>query len=141
LLASLYIYNVKLLPLPMRDMGDTRFMKRVYAGSRSVNTQSAYAIIAAGGKQHRVKVGQRFKFELMPGEPGESVEFGNVMLVANGENVQVGAPYLPNSKVLATIVQHGRGEKIRIFKMRRRKTYRRTQGHRQHFTEVEITQI
>jgi len=106
-----------------------------------VNTQSAYAIIAAGGKQHRVKVGQRCKLELMQGEPGESVELSNVLLKANGDKIQLGAPYIANSKVIAKIIQHGRGDKIRIYKMRRRKTYRRTQGHRQHFTEVEITQI
>ncbi|MCS5712507.1 50S ribosomal protein L21 [Candidatus Berkiella aquae] len=108
---------------------------------QSVSTQSGYAIIAAGGKQHRVKVGQRCKLELMQGEPGESVELSNVLLKSNGEKIELGAPYIANSKVIAKIVQHGRGDKIRIFKMRRRKTYRRTQGHRQHFTEVEITQI
>ncbi len=106
-----------------------------------MSTQSAYAIITAGGKQHRVKVGERCKFEKLIGNPGESVEFDMVSLVANGENIQIGAPYLNGSKVIAKILSHGRGEKIIIFKMKRRKGYRRKQGHRQDFTEVEITDI
>lgn len=106
-----------------------------------MNTQSTYAIVAAGGKQHRVKVGQKCRLEKMAGEPGQSVELDKVLLVAQGDSVELGAPYLAGSKVIATIVEQGRGEKIRIFKMRRRKGYRRTQGHRQDFTEVEITQI
>lgn len=106
-----------------------------------MSTHSAYAIISAGGKQYRVKVGQRCKIEKLEGEPGESVELDKVLLVAAGENVQVGAPYLEQTKVIAKILQHGRGDKIRIIKMRRRKGYRRTQGHRQDFTEIEITKI
>lgn len=106
-----------------------------------MSTQSTYAIVAAGGKQHRVKVGQKCRLELVAGEPGQLVELDKVLLVAQGESVKLGAPYLAGSKVTAKILQHGRGEKIKIFKMRRRKGYRRTQGHRQHFTEVEITQI
>jgi large subunit ribosomal protein L21 len=104
-------------------------------------TQSAYAIIASGGKQHRVKVGQRYKFETLDGEPGNTVEFDKVLLVADGDKVNLGAPFLANSKVLAEIVQHGRAKKIHIIKMRRRKNYRRQQGHRQNFTEVRITSI
>ncbi len=104
-------------------------------------THSAYAIISAGGKQHRVKVGQRCKFEKLTGEPGESVEFDKVLLVATGDDVQVGAPFIGNAKVIAKILQHGRGDKVTIIKMRRRKGYRRKQGHRQDFTEVEITKI
>lgn len=109
-------------------------------GSKSVSTQ-AYAIIAAGGKQHRVKVGQQCRLEKMVGEPGELVELDKVLLIAEGESVKLGAPYLAGSKVTAKIVEQGRGDKIRIFKMRRRKGYRRTQGHRQDFTKVEITSI
>ncbi len=104
-------------------------------------SQSAYAIIASGGKQHRVKVGQRYKFESIAGEPGNIVEFDQVLLVADGDKINLGAPYLANVKVQAKILQHGRGKKITIIKMRRRKTYRRQQGHRQNFTEVEITNI
>lgn len=110
-------------------------------GSKSVSTQNAYAIIAAGGKQHRVKVGQQCRLEKIVGEPGELVELDKVMLIAEGESVKLGAPYLDGSKVTAKIVEHGRGDKVRIFKMRRRKGYRRTQGHRQDFTKVEIISI
>ncbi|MGD9592280.1 MAG: 50S ribosomal protein L21 [Candidatus Berkiella sp.] len=106
-----------------------------------MSTQNAYAIIRAGGKQHRVKVGQRFKFEKIAGEPGESVELGDVLLLADGDKVQVGAPLIGNAKVTAKILSHGRGDKVTIIKMRRRKGYRRKQGHRQDFTEVEITKI
>lgn len=108
-----------------------------------MNTQStnAYAIIRTGGKQHRVKVGQRCKFELLAGEPGDSVELGDVLMIANGDKFQVGAPLLDKAKVTAKIISHGRGDKVTIFKMRRRKGYRRKQGHRQGFTEVEITNI
>lgn len=101
----------------------------------------AYAIVAAGGKQHRVMVGKQYRFEKIDGELGQSIELDKVLLVANGDSVTLGAPYVAGSKVMAKIVEHGRGEKIRIFKMRRRKGYRRTQGHRQDFTKVEITSI
>ena len=105
-----------------------------------MNTQSAYAIIAAGGKQHRVKIGQRRKVELIAGEPGDSIEFGEVLMVVDGDKVQIGAPFL-KGKVLATIIRHGKGDKVTTIKLRRRKTYRRKLGHRQNFTEVEITAI
>lgn len=106
-----------------------------------MSAQSTYAIVAAGGKQHRVKVGQRCRLETIAGEPGQSVELDKVLLIAQGDKIELGAPYLSGSKVTAKIVEHGRGDKITIFKMRRRKGYRRTQGHRQDFTEVEITGI
>jgi large subunit ribosomal protein L21 len=106
-----------------------------------VDTQNAYAIIATGGKQYRIKVGQRCKFEKLAGEPGDTIELGNVLMVANGDNVQVGAPYLDKGKVIAKILGQGRGKKVTIIKMRRRKTYRRKQGHRQSFTEVEIVSL
>lgn len=77
----------------------------------------------------------------MAGEPGESVVLDKVILIAAGEDIQLGAPFLGHAKVVAKILQHGRGEKIKIFKMRRRKGYRRTQGHRQDFTEVEIVEF
>jgi large subunit ribosomal protein L21 len=99
------------------------------------------AIIATGGKQERIKVGQRYKFESLQGEPGDTIEFDKVLMVMNGDKISVGAPYLDNVKVQAKILQHGRGKKIKIIKMRRRKTYRRQQGHRQNFTEVQITSI
>jgi large subunit ribosomal protein L21 len=100
-----------------------------------------YAIITTGGKQHRVKVGQKHRFELIVGNPGDSIELGEALLIGDGDKIKVGAPSLSGSKVVGTIVEHGRGDKIRIVKMRRRKGYRRTQGHRQGYTLVEITGI
>lgn len=106
-----------------------------------MSTHSDYAVIATGGKQHRVKVGKKYRFEKIEGELGNSIEFDKVLLLVEGESKQLGAPYLSGAKVVAKIVQHGRGKKVKIFKMRRRKGYRRTQGHRQSFTEVEITSL
>ena len=106
-----------------------------------MSTQSVYAIIATGGKQHRVKVGQKHKFELIEGNPGDSIELGEALLIGDGDNIKIGAPLLSGSKVTGKIVEHGRGDKVTIIKMRRRKGYRRKQGHRQGFTLVEITGI
>lgn len=100
-------------------------------------SQNNYAIIEAGGKQHRIKVGQRFKIELIEGEAGDMIELGNIKMLANGDNVQLGTPHL-EGKVSAKIVQHSRSKKVVTVKLRRRKGYRRKLGHRQHFTEVEI---
>lgn len=101
-----------------------------------------YAVIVTGGKQYRVKAGQYLKLEKLFIEAGESVEFDKVLMVAAGENdVQVGAPYLKGCTVQAEVLRHGRGEKIRIIKMKRRKHHRKTLGHRQWFTEVKITAI
>jgi len=107
-----------------------------------VETQSSvYAVITAGGKQHRVKVGQRHQFELMQGEPGDKVQLGEALLIGDGDKTTIGAPNVAGTQVLGTIVEHGRKDKITIIKMRRRKGYRRKQGHRQWFTLVEITDI
>lgn len=99
-----------------------------------------YAVVKTGGKQYRVAVGDRLKVEKLNSEAGASIDLGEVLMVADGEKLDVGAPTLDTS-VTATVVGHGRGDKIKVFKMRRRKNYRRTQGHRQDFTEVEITAI
>ncbi|GDY27182.1 MULTISPECIES: 50S ribosomal protein L21 [unclassified Agarivorans] len=100
-----------------------------------------YAVIQSGGKQHRVAEGQTLRLEKLDVETGETVEFDNVLLVANGEDVQVGAPYVDGTKVTAEVVSHGRGDKVKIVKFRRRKHSRKQQGHRQWFTEVRITGI
>jgi large subunit ribosomal protein L21 len=100
-----------------------------------------YAVIESGGKQYRVAVGDVLRVEKLPVETGASVDLDKVLLVANGEDVKVGSPVLSGTTVKATVRGHGRGEKIRIFKMRRRKHYRKHQGHRQDYTELEITQI
>lgn len=100
-----------------------------------------YAVIATGGKQYRVAQGEKLRVEKLDAEEGASVEFDNVLLVGSGEDVKVGAPYVEGGKVTATIKSHGRGEKVEIIKFRRRKHSRKQMGHRQHYTELEITSI
>ena len=99
-----------------------------------------YAVIETGGKQYKVAVGDRLKVEKLAVAEGASVELGRVLMVAEGERVTLGSP-TPEAAVSATVLGHGRGDKIRVFKMKRRKNYRRTQGHRQSYTEIEITAI
>ncbi|HSJ63823.1 MAG TPA: 50S ribosomal protein L21 [Gemmatimonadaceae bacterium] len=101
----------------------------------------SYAIIRTGGKQFRVQPGQRIKIPTLAAEPGASVEFNDVLLGADGDKVQLGVPTLSGAKVTAEIVGHGRGEKIVVFKFKRRKNYSRKQGHRQGYTEVRINEI
>ena len=100
-----------------------------------------YAVIKTGGKQHRVTLGEKLKVEKLAGEVGGEIVFDQVLMVADGENVTIGAPMVSGASVKATVVSHGRGDKVMIFKMRRRKHYRKTQGHRQDYTEVQIQQI
>lgn len=100
-----------------------------------------YAVIQTGGKQYRVKSGEQLKVEMLPAEVGAPVSFDRVLMLGEGDGVRVGAPYVDGAKVKATVVAQGRGEKVRIFKLRRRKHYAKTQGHRQSFTEVRIDEI
>ena len=100
-----------------------------------------YAVIQTGGKQYRVKSGEQLKVEMLTAEVGAAVSFDNVLLLGEGDGVKVGAPFLSGARVKATVVAQGRGEKVRIFKLRRRKHYAKTQGHRQSFTEVRIDEI
>jgi large subunit ribosomal protein L21 len=100
-----------------------------------------YAVIQTGGKQYRVKSGEQLKVELLAAEVGASVSFDRVLMLGEGDGVKVGAPFLSGAAVKATVVAQGRGEKVRIFKMRRRKHYAKTQGHRQGYTEVRIDEI
>lgn len=101
-----------------------------------------YAIIEAGGKQHRVTEGETLKLEKIKNvEAGGSVDFDRVLLVADGDNVKVGAPVVDGAKVSAEVLGHGRHDKIRIIKFRRRKHHMKRQGHRQWYTEVKITGI
>lgn len=100
-----------------------------------------YAIIATGGKQYRVAAGETLRVELLPADVGANVDFSEVMLVADGDSIKIGTPYVAGGKVSATVKSHGRGEKIRIVKHRRRKHYHKEMGHRQYFTELEITNI
>ena len=100
-----------------------------------------YAVIHAGGKQYRVSSGDKLKVELLPASVGESVSFDQILAVGQGEDLRVGAPYVAGVTVKGTVLGHGRGDKVVVFKMRRRKGYRRTQGHRQSYTEVRIDDI
>ena len=100
-----------------------------------------YAVIESGGKQHRVEEGETLKLEKLNIEVGASVDFDRVLLVANGEDVKIGAPVVEGAKVSAEIVSHGRGKKVRIMKFKRRKHHMKQMGHRQWFTEVKITGI
>ncbi len=101
----------------------------------------SYAVIKTGGKQYRVMQGDVLRVELLTAEEGATISFDQVLLVGTGESIIVGAPIVEGASVSATIRQHGRADKIRIIKFRRRKHYKRQQGHRQHFTEIEITGI
>ncbi len=97
-----------------------------------------YAVIKTGGKQYRVTPGERLKVEKLLGEVGTDVTIDQVLVLADGDNVTIGAPVIAGAVVKAKVLSHGRGDKVTIFKMRRRKHYRKTQGHRQSYTEIEI---
>jgi large subunit ribosomal protein L21 len=101
----------------------------------------SYAIIRTGGKQFRVEPGMTIRIPSLPGEAGGSIEFNEVLLGSDGKNVHTGVPSLSGASVTGEIVKHGRGEKIVVFKFKRRKNYARKQGHRQGFTEVRIKDI
>src|SRR5438034_4501048 len=100
-----------------------------------------YAVIFSGGKQYRVQEGDTLKLESLTEEVGSTVNFDKVLLVGEGDKVQLGRPYLESCKVSATVVSQGRHKKIHIVKFRRRKHHEKWQGHRQNYTEVKITQI
>lgn len=100
-----------------------------------------YAVIKTGGKQYRVEVGVKLKIEQIKVDAGSDIVLDQVLMVASGDNITVGKPYLEKAKVNASVLGHGRHDKIRIFKMRRRKHYQKHQGHRQNYTEIQITNI
>jgi len=100
-----------------------------------------YAVFATGGKQYRASTGDRLKVEKLDVEKGAKVVLDQVMMVGEGEDVKIGAPFLKGGKVTATVVEHGRGEKIRIIKFKRRKHQMKRMGHRQDYTQIEITAI
>ena len=100
-----------------------------------------YAIFKTGGKQYRATTGDILKVEKIEAEKGATVELDQVLMVGAGEDVKIGAPYLKGGKVTATVVDHGRHKKIKVIKFKRRKNYRKQMGHRQYFTQIEITGI
>jgi len=100
-----------------------------------------YAVIKTGGKQYRVSEGETLKVEKLGAEEGGSVEFDQVLMVADGDDIKVGAPLVDGGKVTATVVSNGRGKKVKIIKFRRRKHHRKQMGHRQSYTEIKIDSI
>lgn len=100
-----------------------------------------YAVVKTGGKQYKVAPGEKLKVETLPADVGAEVILDQVLMVGEGEAVRVGQPIVAGAAVKATVVAHGRGEKVRIFKMRRRKHYQKHQGHRQNYTELQIDAI
>lgn len=100
-----------------------------------------YAVIQTGGKQYRVAQGSTLKVEKIDAAEGDSIELDKVLMVADGDDVKVGSPYVEGGKVTATVRSQGRGKKVMIVKFRRRKHHMKRQGHRQAFTEIEVTGI
>jgi large subunit ribosomal protein L21 len=100
-----------------------------------------YAVIATGGKQYRVSEGAVLRVEKLAAEPGANVEFDKVLLIGEGDKITVGSPFLSGGKVVATVQNHVKGDKVRIVKFRRRKHYLRQGTHRQPYTEIKVTSI
>jgi large subunit ribosomal protein L21 len=100
-----------------------------------------YAIIKTGGKQYRVENGLKLKIEQLPVDVGSELVIDQVLMIADGDNISMGKPLLSGASVKATVLEQGRHAKVRIFKMRRRKHYQKHQGHRQNYTEIQITGI
>ena len=100
-----------------------------------------YAVVKTGGKQYKVAAGEKIKVEQMPADIGAEITIDKVLAVGSGDQISVGAPLVAGATVSATVLAHGRHEKVRIFKMRRRKHYQKHQGHRQNYTEIRIDAI
>jgi len=100
-----------------------------------------YAVVKTGGKQYRVAQGEYLKVEKLEGNEGDTIELDQVLMIADGDNLKIGAPLVEGGKVTATIKSHGRGKKVEIMKFRRRKHHQKRTGHRQSYTEIEITAI
>jgi large subunit ribosomal protein L21 len=100
-----------------------------------------YAVFKTGGKQYRASTGDVLKVEKIDAEKGATIELDQVLMVGEGEDVKIGTPYLEGGKVTAKVVDHGRRDKIKVVKFKRRKSYHKTMGHRQYFTQLEITGI
>lgn len=100
-----------------------------------------YAVIKTGGKQYRVSAGEKLKIEQIAAEVGQEILLEEVLLVADGDALKMGTPLVAGAKVKAKVLKHGRGDKVHIYKMKRRKHYRKSQGHRQNYTEIEILGI
>ncbi len=100
-----------------------------------------YAVIKTGGKQYRVAAGEKLKIEQITADVGQEITLDQVLAVGSGADIQIGSPWVAGATVIATVTAQGRHDKVRIFKMRRRKHYQKRQGHRQAFTEIEIRAV
>ncbi len=100
-----------------------------------------YAVIKTGGKQYRVKEGDIIKLETLPGDVGSEVDFSEVLMLADGDKITCGAPFVSKASVKAEVLEHGRHKKVKIIKFRRRKHHMKQMGHRQNYTQVKITAI
>ena len=100
-----------------------------------------YAVIKTGGKQYRVANGEKLKVEQIPADIGQEIVLDQVLMVGEGVEVKVGAPLVSGATVTVKVISHGRADKVKIFKLRRRKHYQKHQGHRQNYTEIEISAI
>ena len=102
---------------------------------------ATYAVIQTGGKQYNVQQGDTIRVESLPGDEGDTVELGDVLMVSQDGAVSLGTPTVPGAKVLAQVVGHGRGKKVVVFKYKAKTRYRRKNGHRQSFTDLKVTEI
>jgi large subunit ribosomal protein L21 len=100
-----------------------------------------FAVIESGGKQHRVEEGEVLRLEKLAAGPGDTVTFDRVLMIAEGDDIKVGTPFVAGGEVTAEVVGEGRGDKVTVIKFKRRKNYHRKQGHRQSYTEVRVTGI
>lgn len=100
-----------------------------------------YAVIKTGGKQYKVAQGDLLKVEKLDAEPGAEIEISEVLMVVDGDNVQVGTPVVESASVKAKVIEHGKAKKVIVFKKKRRKGYKVKRGHRQHYTTLEIQEV
>jgi large subunit ribosomal protein L21 len=131
------------VPRPERSLAKVR----IYQGAAPKGAQTKqevktmFAVIKTGGKQYRVAANDKISIEKLPGEPGDQILFEDVLMVGNAESTTIGAPIVDGASVAGEVIEQTRARKIIVFKKKRRKNYRRTQGHRQHLTTVRITEI
>ena len=113
----------------------------IHAPFSVVLESNMYAVIKTGGKQYRVSVGEKLKVEQIPADVDTQITIDQILMVGSGESVKVGAPLVAGATITATVLSQGRHDKVKIFKMRRRKHYQKHQGHRQNYTELRIDAI
>jgi large subunit ribosomal protein L21 len=128
----------------MYNLGFSRFgavNRGKYFQKIHIDEVLMYAVIKTGGKQYKVAAGEKLKVEQIPADIGSEITLDQVLAVGAGDSIKFGVPLVDGATVLATVVAHGRHDKVKIFKMRRRKHYQKRQGHRQNYTELQIVSI